>query len=629
MNQHLKRYYEFGPFSLDTGKRLLLHNGEPVPLAPKILETLLVLVENRTRVLAKDELLQRVWGDTSVEEGGLTRNISILRKTLGERPEDHQYIVTRSGLGYQFVADVRERLENGAEFSSQGVDGPESQRDFRPRRARRVYRWLGFGGLSAVALGILYLAIPGRTTNSTRPEIKSLAVLPVENLSGDPTQEYFADGMTEALISSLAQIRALRVVSRTSAMTFKDSKKPLPEIAEDLKVDAVVETSVQRENGRVEITVQLIHAPTDTHLWARHYDRELVDILKLQSEVASAVADEIRIQLTGEERARLASATTVNPEAYEEYLIGRYHLWKFIEEDLILAIQHFERAIQIDPKYAASYAGLSYAWCVRGIFGTIHLKNAEAPARAAVRKALELDDRIAEAYAVQGYLQCVYDWNCTGAETTTRRALELDPNNAEAHYIYALLLMAMGRSPEAITQIRSAELLDPLSAQVHSTFGRILYRARKFDEAVLHLNRALELEPRNFGTLARLGDVYDEMGRYTEAVASFEKIRALAGRLNPDSTLRLARVYARMGRRSEARQILKDSKLNSARPPLISAAGVYAALGDKDAAFSLLFRNLEERSGLVVYIKHDPPFDSLHSDPRWKELLHRINLPIE
>ena len=437
MNELVSRRYEFGSFALDPGKRLLLREGEPVPLAPKVLEILQLLIENRGRVLTKDELLEQVWNDTIGGGGGLTRNVSILRKALGERPDEHQYIVTVPGRGYQFVADVHERRDNE---KRSGVDEPaDLVRELQPKRAFLARRWLILSGLvvSGVAI-IAYLLVPHQV-NTARPEIKSIAVLPLQNLSGDPAQEYFADGMTEALISSLAQIRALRVISRTSVMSFKGIQKPLPEIARELKVDGVIEGSVQRENGRLKIMIQLIHGPTDAHLWARDYERELTDVLKLQGELAHAIAQEIRIQVTPEEGARLASATTVNPAAHQEYLIGRYHLWRYNEEDLKRAIDYFERAIQIDPKYAAAYAGLSHAWWARGIFGRIGFREAQSPSRAAARKALELDDRLAEAYVVQADVKSLYDWDWTGAEDSVKRALELDPNNLDAHHTYAIL----------------------------------------------------------------------------------------------------------------------------------------------------------------------------------------------
>jgi tetratricopeptide (TPR) repeat protein len=337
--------------------------------------------------------------------------------------------------------------------------------------------------------------------------------------------------------------------------------------------------------------------------------------------VAREVAAQIRIQLTPDERARMASVAAVNPAAHEEFLLGRFLLWKFIEEDRKRAIDHFNRAIRIDPGYAAPYSGLAQAWWMGGVLGPLSLKEAGPPASAAARKALELDDRLAEAYAAQAYVQGMFDWDWTSAEETIRRALALDSNSLDAHYVYALLLMALGRLPEAETHIEYAAQLDPLSAQVHSTYGRILYRARKFDEAIQRLNRAIDLEPRNAVAYDRLGDVYDQMGKYSEALAWYEKRRASLRNPSRSDSGDIARVYARMGRVTESRQML--TRLGN------DSADVYAALGDKDAAFRLLFKNVDERIEWPMFIKADPRFDSLHPDPRWKELLGRMNLPTD
>jgi TolB-like protein/Tfp pilus assembly protein PilF len=485
-------------------------------------------------------------------------------------------------------------------------------------------QWVIAAGLTTLAvIAIVYGLYRSRVASAPGPEIRSLVVLPLENLSGDPAQEFFAAGMTEELIGSLAQIRALRVVSRTSAMSLKGSSKSLPVIARELNVDAVLEGSVQQSDGRVKIRLQLLHAPTDTHLWARDYERELADVLKLQNEVAREVAEQIRVQITSDERARMTSVAAVNPAAHEEFLLGRFQLWKFIEEDRKRAVDHFTRAIQIDPSYAAPYAGLAQAWWMAGVFGRpapLSMKEVAPPARAAARKALELDDRLSEAYAAQAYVQGMFDWEWVSAEATIGHALEIDPNNLDARYVYALLLMALGRLPEATTQIQHAALLDPLSAQVHSTFGRILYRARRFDEAVQRLNRAIDLEPRNAVAYARLGDVYDQMGKYDEALEAYEQERTLGNPSRRDSG-DIARVYAHMGRVNESKQMHKRLGEES--------ADVYAALGDKDAAFRLLFKSVDERIDWPMFIKADPRFDNLHADPRWKELLGRMNLPTD
>jgi len=342
----------------------------------------------------------------------------------------------------------------------------------------------------------------------------------------------------------------------------------------------------------------------------------------LQHDVARTVADEIRIQLTADERARLAVSRKVDPQAHEAYLLGRYHLRNLNENDLSLAIEHFERAIQLAPDYAAAYAGLSDAWRERGIWGAKSFKEVESPARNAALKAMELDTQLAEGHIALGMIKFLYDWNWTGAEDEQRRALELDPGNPDAHMLYAIFLMSLGRHDEAIREMQSAEQLDPLSSNTQSNFGRVLYRARKYEEAIPHLKRALDLEPRNYSAYVRLGDVYAKLGRYDEALTMFEK----AAQLRDDGThaARIARVYALTGRQREARQTLSGLKAGA-----FEIAAVYVALGDVDEAFKILEKAVEERNSLLVFFKEDPSFDNLHSDPRWKELLRRMNFPSE
>jgi len=470
-------------------------------------------------------------------------------------------------------------------------------------------------------------------TSPPEKQIRSLAVLPLENLSGDQSQEYFADGITESLINNLAQIRALRVISRTSVMRFKGSHKSLPEIAQELNVDAVITGSVQRAGGQVKISAQLIRAATDAHLWAREYDyREIADILKLQSEVARAVADEIRIEVTAEERARLAASRRINPEAYEAYQLGRYHRRKLNEDDLRQAIEYFERAIQIDPDYAAAWAELSDALRQRGMFGAKIFRKVEALSREAALKAVKLDTNLAEAHVALSNVKFFFQMDWSGAEQEAKRALELDPGSRDAHHAHANLLMALGRHDEAIGEMQIIGRLDPFYSETQSTFGRVLYRAGKYAEAEPRLLRAIELDSRDYAAYGRLGDLYEQMGRYPEAIASLEKAEAL--RSDGNSIIirgRQARVYAVMGRRDEARRILEEIKATTEpdRLPFLPMAAAYTALGDKDEAFKLLFRAIDERNTVITYVKEDPPLKSLHSDPRWKEVLRRMNFPEE
>jgi TolB-like protein/DNA-binding winged helix-turn-helix (wHTH) protein len=615
--------YDFGPFRLEADRRVLLRAGVPVALTPKALETLLALIEHRDRVITKDELLQRIWGETVVEEGGLARNISVLRKTLGETPDDHRYIVTVPGQGYRFVADVKETSSVALKLVPATAEPAEGMPGQRWSAA-----WLVLGGLAAmvVAAVFVYVIRPLPIRDQGHASITALAVLPLENLSGDPSQEYFADGMTEAIIGNLARIRALRVVSRTSVMQFKGAALPPTEIARTLNVDAFLEGSVQRNGDRVRVSVQLIHAATDAHIWAREYERELTDVLKLQSEIARAVADEVQARVTAEERSRLASAVSVNPAAYQEFLLGQHYLWRLNEEDLARAIAHFEESVRLDPRYAPAYAGLSHAWWWRGIWGAVLFKQVESPSRTAAARALELDSSLPEAHVSIGRIKFGHEWDWTGAGEAFTRALAIDPNNVDAHLFSAMLCMALGCFSEAIDHMKRIEERDPLSATVQSFFGRVLYRARRYDEAIVHLTRAIELDSRSpAGAYGRLADVYEALGKYDEALVLLEKSTSIEGRpRGPDGTVRAARIYALMGNREKAIEMLNRSP--GSDPFLLAMA--FTALRDNDEAFRLLFAVIEDPS-FDVYVKTDPAFDLLHRDLRWQEVLRRMNYPPE
>ncbi len=383
----------------------------------------------------------------------------------------------------------------------------------------------------------------------------------------------------------------------------------------------------------MKITARLIQAVNETMLRSFDYERELADVLKLQSEVARAVANEIRTQVTAEERARLASARRVNPEAHEAYLLGRYHMRRQLEAELKLAIGHFERAIQLDASYAAAWAGLSVAWLQRGLWGATPFREVEPPARQATVKALELDAGSAEGYTSLAMLKHRYEWDWAGAEHDFRRAIELDPGSVEAHRFFAFLLTALGRQQEAISEIQTAEQLDPLSSLVQSDYGYNFYLARKYEQAERHLKRAIDLDPLNYGAYGRMGRVYSEMGRYADAIATLEKAqeRQDRGSGNRIYTLTLAHVYARMGSREKAMRMLKEMQRTTdpAGFPVRESASVWAALGNKDEAFRLLFNSVEKRDALLIFIKVYPYFDVLHSDPRWEELIRPMNFPEE
>jgi serine/threonine protein kinase/Tfp pilus assembly protein PilF len=527
-----------------------------------------------------------------------------------EKERDRRYGSARELL--VDLTNLKRDLEVGATATATEGRGPR-------RRPSLLGRRLAASAAVALAAALGYTLLFQGAATEVAPEITSVAVLPLANLTGDPAEEYFADAMTESVISNLGQIRALRVTSRTSVMRYKGSSKSLPEIARELDVDAVVEGTVQRAGGRVRVTAQLIHAATDTHLWARDYERDLTDVLKLQGEIARAVADEIRVRVTPDERARLTSAHSIDVRAHEAYLLGRFHSGKGNEESWKRAIEYYERAIEFAPDYAAAYAGLSDAWLQRGIFGA-GFKEVEAESRNAAFKAIELDGRLAEAHLALANVKLLYDWDWAGAEQEFRRTLELDPGRLDARISYGHLLIHLGRQQEAIGEAQTAVRSDPVMAGAHSALGWFLYRAKRYEEALLHLERAVELEPRSAAAGFRLGIVYAQMGRYDEAIAAFERIGALMPD-SGDSRAGIAYVYAMTGRQREARRMIAGLRAN----PYVIAA-VYATLGDRDAAFGILERAVEERQ-LLVAIKSEQAFESLHSDRRWPALLRRMNFP--
>jgi serine/threonine-protein kinase len=459
------------------------------------------------------------------------------------------------------------------------------------------------------------------------PNIRSLAVLPLENLSRDPDQDYFADGMTEELIADLSQISALRVISRTSVMQYKNVRKSLRDIGKELNVDAVVEGSVERSGGRVRISAQLIHAPTDTHLWAKSYERDLGDVLALQDEVAGAIAHEIRIKLTPSEQARLATPRAINPEAHETYLRGLYHIGKRNEKDLEKSIAYFQQAIQQDPNYALAYAGLADSYALRGSFLYMALPPREVmpKSKSAALRALQIDDSLGEVHATLAYIEMIYDWNWVKSEEDFKRSIEINPNYAQAHHWYALHLAAMGREDESVAEMKRAQELDPLSLIINTNVGWVLYFAGRYDAAVEQLRKALELDPDFFVAHWELGLAYDQEGMNEEARSEFQKARMFSPS-NPVILASLGEADAGSGRRNEAREILNQltqlSKQQFVSPYVIAVLNV--ALGANDEAFQWLERAYEQRDNNLILLKVDPRLRTIRSDPRFQDLLRRI-----
>jgi eukaryotic-like serine/threonine-protein kinase len=459
--------------------------------------------------------------------------------------------------------------------------------------------------------------------------IRAVAVLPLEDLSGDPKQEYFADGMTEALIAELAQISALRVISRTSITQYKGVRKPLPEIARDLSVDAVVEGSVLRAGGQIRITAQLIHALTDTHLWAANYIRDLRDVLTLQSEVASAIAKEIHAKLTPREQIRLKREQTIDPDAFQAYLEGHHYLGKRTEQGMKMAIQFFEQAIEKVPNYALAYTGLADSYSILSDHGHLSPKHAFPKAKEAALKALEIDESLAEAHTSLAYVRWAYDWDWREAEREFERAVELNPNYATAHQDYAEYLTAMGRHEESIARMNRALELSPLSVVLNAVLGWILYFTRKYEKAIKQCQKALALDPNFARGRIYLGRAYLQNEMFDSAITEFQHGSSLSGGSSPTYMAELGHAYAVVGEERKARKALEELEdlLKQRYVSPYDVALVHVGLGEPDEAITWLQKACNERSFYLVLANVEPRLDRLRTDPSFAELLRRMNFP--
>lgn len=658
MSSQEKHLYEFGPFRLDPLKRRLLRGGESIPLTPKAFDTLLVLVEQSGRTIEKDELMKKVWPDAIVEENNLTQNITALRKSLGDSRHESHYIATIPGLGYRFVADVNrvalagladisvvteqvptgttplERITQNQDAVTQSLTGSmtttavETVKNVPPRT--RTSTVLRFAVLGLALLGLAAVVYAFFVKRTPQGAITSIAVLPLENLSKDPEQEYFADGITDTLIGDLAKISQLRVISRTSSMQYKGSDKSLPKIAKELNVDAIVEGTVQRVGERVRVRAQLIYAPTDDHLWVEHYDRDMRDILQLQSEIAQAIARQVQIKILPAEQARLTPRQPVNPKAFDNYLQGRYLYWnKRTDENLNKAIDYFQSAIREDSTYALPYAGLADSYNAMGTVQIGLLPPIEARTRAeeAAVKALERDPALAEAHSALGVANH-YNWKWSAAEQEFKRAIELNPSYAPAHSAYASYLMSLNRVDESLAAANRSRELDPLSLSIGVQRGFLLENARRYGEAIEQLKSVIAVDENHYQAHWMLCHTYAFNRQFDEAIATGEKAVAVSNRV-PGALGMLGMVYGLAGRKNDATKILKELlQLNERR--YVTAAAivyVYIGLGDKDKAFAWLEKAYQERSNFLAYLKVVPIVDSLRSDERFVNLMGRVGLP--
>ena len=634
------RTIRFENFEFDFRSSELREDGGKVKVQGQPIQILAMLLEQPGELVTRDELKNKLWpGDTFVDfEHSLNAAVKRLRQALHDSAENPRFIETLARRGYRFIAEVaavegahvniREPATDNV-LTADDREQPEvAEKTAVVHRPALPLAWK----LSALALLVISTIVVVWMTRSRSvppPAIRSLAVLPLENLSSDPSQEYFADGMTDELITDLGQISALRVISRTSVMQYKGVRKPLPQIARELNVDAVVEGTVLRSGDQVRITAQLIQARDDRHLWSHSYEGELRDVLALQNRVASAIAQQIQINLKPTEQVALKTEKAVNPEAHEAYLRGRYFWNKRTNDSLRKAIDYFNQAIAKDPTYAQAYTGLADSYALLGDweYGGMAPKEAFPKAEAAATKALQLDDTLGEAHTSLAFCLDLYDWNWDSAEVEFKRAIELNPGYATAHHWYGWHLAVLGRKDEAIAEMREAAALDPLSLIISADLAEVLLVARLYPQSIQQSLSTIAMDPTFAVAHYQLGQAYVQNRMYSDAMTEFQRAIELSG-TNTTFTSNLAYVYALAGRRGEALKILDYQKnrdhgfSNSAEIALI-----YVGLGNNDQAMTWLERAYEERFNPSILAR--PSFDPLRTDKRFQDLVHRIGLSRE
>jgi TolB-like protein/DNA-binding winged helix-turn-helix (wHTH) protein/Tfp pilus assembly protein PilF len=622
-----KSFLRFGVFELDLESGELRKAGVLIHLPPQPVKLLAFLAGRPGQLITREEIRQHVWGsETFVDsEQGLNHCIKQIRTALGDDAEAARYIQTLPRRGYRFIAPVDGSV---APVSSAVAEArpEESGAVAAGKRRWRLRPWMVATPLLAAlgAAALLLLNGPGPLDrllpNHSPPRIESIAVLPLANLSGDIEQEYLADGMTEELITTLGQTSALRVISRTSVMRYKGSKKQLPEIARELNVDAVVEGTLSRSGSRVLVTANLLHGPSDRHLWAQSYERDLDDVLVLQREIARTIVREIRAALPPKEQARQGNPRPLNPEAHELYLKGQYHYYKWTPPEFEKAVAYFEKAIAADPNYAEAYLGLAKTYGWQWIQGSLPPKDAYPKFSAALKRALEIDDTLPEAHYVLAVSAFYFYWNWGQAEAEFKRALALNPNMEEARFEYAWFLTSMGRFTEGIAEAKRAVKSDPLSVSANLALGSTYQSARQYDQAIAQCRKTIELEPDDFRAYEFLAGAYEDLGLYGEAVKADQKAMTLRGAKFAEVAA-LGEAYRVSGRAGRLQWTLARTK-NPYRLAILQMR-----LGNKEEAFKNLEKSYLEHDWQMVQLKSIPEWDPLRSDPRFQSLLRRMNFP--
>lgn len=637
MSKRVKQLYEFGPFRIDVAERMLLRDRAIVPLPPKAFDLLLVLVENSGHLLEKDELMQRLWPDTFVEETNLPNNISLLRKALGDDTSTHIYIETVPRRGYRFIAEVVGVSDDLSELvveqrtTATFTLEEESSESLRPARsvltgspAKRRAGWViaAVAVLAGVAAAVY--SYWGRPAATAAP-IRSIAVLPFKPLVADGGDESFEMGMAETLITRLSGIKEVAVRPVSAVRKYHALEQDSLAAGREQKVDAVLDGNVQKTSERVRVTVRLVKVSDGQTLWAGKFDQPVADIFALQDSISERVATAMAVKLTGEERQLLARHHTDNPEAYLLYLKGRLYHKQWTQEAVEKALDCFNKAIAIDPNYALAYAGKADVYSANASV-LLHPAEAMPKAKEAAQRALEIDDHLAEAHHSMANIKQWADWDWSGAEGEFKRALEIMPNAAEIRLSYGSFLTLQKRFGEALVELKLAQEFDPLSFAVGYRTGILLYLARQYEQAIAQYRETAALYSNRSEAYRGLGCALRQQGMVQEAIAELQKAVDMNRR---DSSLsELGYTYALSGRQAEAIKLVKElegsSKHRYVSP--LHIARIYAGLRENDRVFQWLHKGYEDRSDHLLILGVDPSFDDVRSDPRFTNLLHRIGL---
>lgn len=634
--------YEFGPFQLDPPERLLLCDGQPVSLTPKAFDMLLALVDRSGHLVEKDELLKTVWPGSFVEEGNLAVTISQLRKALNDDRGQHRYIETVSKKGYRFVAEVK-RLDDGALVIASTKPVEESHAaivvpplDVTPvpqawpaPRKRRAWGLLisATVGLSLVALmvtGAVQRRAASKPTQDV-PAVNSLAVLPFQTLGTNSPDKFLELGMADAVITKLASTGKITVRPTSAIQQYAGTHLGLQAIGREQGVDAVLEGRIQRDGGRVRVTVQLIRVQDGIQLWADTFDRQFSDVFALEDALADMAAQSIRLKLTGEETRRFTKRSTERPDAYEAYMKGRYFWNKRTPDALKKGLGYFQQAINLDPGFAEAYVGVADSYATLGLYAVVPPKQAFSAAKDAGTRALEMDDALAAAHATLGLIDFYYDWNASAANEEFRRALAENPHYAMAHSWYAESLAAKGSYADAVEEAQRALQDDPLSLIVSSNAGWTFALAGQYEHSIETLKKAIEIDPNFPRTHFRLGEVYEQRREYKTAIHELEEAVRLSGG-DPYYEGSLGHAYGASGNAAKARDVLQNLQARTGQyVPPYAIGLIYGGLGDKDQAFHWLQKAVEERSTSMVFLRMDPELATLRPDSRFAPLSHSLN----